>query len=326
MYEILISVIACYGTAAVVVHLAKRSTARKAQAESHYILMTQDDESQLEHCIRSLQAHSRRSGKSMRITIWDQGSKDDTVLIARYCGNGVSWVREPSELRSPQETVITAGVEPEPTAAKGRLDSLSAEGELESTAVKGKLDSVSVEGKRESTVVKGKLESVSAEGKRDSVPAESSFERESILAESSFERESLHDFDVREFGISGVGLPVTKLDDSERELIERSSEGVEPLESTPQPRGETEAGPDALGDTQGHGAADGSRIVTSHGGTPLRSGKVLSSEGKEKILWSLRFYGIISESDQPVMIDLKNIEDLNKLPFRANQEVKGYGR
>ncbi|OXM14139.1 hypothetical protein [Paenibacillus herberti] len=271
MYEILISVIACYGTAAVVVHLAKRSAARKAQAESHYILMTQDDESQLEHCIRSLQAHSRRSGTSMRITIWDQGSKDDTVLIARYCGNGVSWVREPSELRSPQETVSTA---------------------------------------------EGKLASDSAEGKLESVPAE-----------GSFERESLHDFDGREPAISATGLSATKLDDSQRELIESGSEGGESLEATLQPRGEGEADPGGFENTQGHGAGhgatDGSKVFTSHGGTPLRS---LSSEGKEKILWSLRFYGIISESDQPVMIDLKNIEDLSKLPFRATQDDKGYGR
>lgn len=95
MYEILIGVIACYGAAAATVHLLKTSAVRRSQAGEHYIIMTRDDESQLEHCIRSLQAYSRRAGLPMRITIWDLGSTDDTAGIASRCGDEVVWLKLP---------------------------------------------------------------------------------------------------------------------------------------------------------------------------------------------------------------------------------------
>ncbi|MCM3747556.1 hypothetical protein M3223_09325 [Paenibacillus pasadenensis] len=95
MYEILIGVIACYGAAAATVHLLKTSAVRRSRNGEHYIIMTRDDESQLEHCIRSLQAYSRRSGLPMRITIWDLGSTDDTAGIASRCGDEVVWLKLP---------------------------------------------------------------------------------------------------------------------------------------------------------------------------------------------------------------------------------------
>lgn len=82
MYEILLGVIGCYGAAVAVVHLARLLRAKSPRRDRHYILVTRNDESRLESCIRSLLLFSRQSGTSVRITVFDQGSSDDTAPIA----------------------------------------------------------------------------------------------------------------------------------------------------------------------------------------------------------------------------------------------------
>ena len=82
MYEILLGVVGCYGAAVAVVHLARLLRAKSPRRDRHYILLTRNDESRLESCIRSLLLFSRQSGTSVRITVFDQGSTDDTAPIA----------------------------------------------------------------------------------------------------------------------------------------------------------------------------------------------------------------------------------------------------
>ncbi|PLT48420.1 hypothetical protein B8V81_0552 [Paenibacillus pasadenensis] len=92
MYEILIGVIACYGAAVATVHLFWRRASRRPQSESHFILLTRDDETVIEHCLRSLQSHARKSGIPVKITVWDQGSQDGTAEIVRRWNGSIQWV------------------------------------------------------------------------------------------------------------------------------------------------------------------------------------------------------------------------------------------
>ncbi|ASS67243.1 MULTISPECIES: hypothetical protein [unclassified Paenibacillus] len=92
MIDILLGVIGCYGVAAAAVHMASYVMAKVPRADKHYILMTRNDELRLEGCIRSLHRFSKLTGTSVRITVWDRGSTDDTAFIATRFGDGIRLV------------------------------------------------------------------------------------------------------------------------------------------------------------------------------------------------------------------------------------------
>ncbi len=92
MIDILLGVIGCYGVAAAAVHMASYVMAKVPHADKHYILMTRNDELRLEGCIRSLHRFSKLTGTSVRITVWDRGSTDDTAFIATRFGDGIRLV------------------------------------------------------------------------------------------------------------------------------------------------------------------------------------------------------------------------------------------
>lgn len=92
----MLTIIAIYGMGIVLVHwhfARTRSLCRIAGlgkhanggADSeHYLLISDDNQHQIEWILRSLLLHSWIKGKDIRISVLDQGSSDDTIDIVRH--------------------------------------------------------------------------------------------------------------------------------------------------------------------------------------------------------------------------------------------------
>lgn len=73
-----------YGLAALLVHILHRRFLRRASkgaSEMHYILITRNHENQMEWYVRALSWYARLRGESIRVTVLDQASQDDTLAI-----------------------------------------------------------------------------------------------------------------------------------------------------------------------------------------------------------------------------------------------------
>ncbi|MGU3471512.1 hypothetical protein ACLBWT_10230 [Paenibacillus sp. D51F] len=129
MIDILLGVIGCYGVAAAAVHMASYVMAKVPHADKHYILMTRNDELRLEGCIRSLHRFSKLTGTSVRITVWDRGSTDDTAFIATRFGDGIRLVTV-SDMDSGNNRERTEE-QPESDSERSRMGTVGSEaGEL----------------------------------------------------------------------------------------------------------------------------------------------------------------------------------------------------
>ncbi|MCM3079644.1 glycosyltransferase family 2 protein [Brevibacillus invocatus] len=86
MADFLIWLLAAFGCSSLLVMLLERVTDRmSSSAESpdeNYRLLIRDSEQVLEGVIRSLLFRSYWSGKSIRITLQDEGSTDDSLKMA----------------------------------------------------------------------------------------------------------------------------------------------------------------------------------------------------------------------------------------------------
>ncbi|QJC53785.1 hypothetical protein HGI30_21165 [Paenibacillus albicereus] len=292
MYEILIGVIACYGAAAAAVHLARRKAAGRTPSESHFILLTRDDEPVIEHCLRSLEAHARKSGIPVRITVWDQGSQDGTGEIVRRWKGAILWVGpEMSRMRDEDEERRTAAA---PHAGAGREEA-EAQGDCQGQGREEAEAQGDCQGQgREAAETQGDCqgqgrEAAEAQGKckGQGRGTEEAFGGQLPAEEPEVEREHEPELEPGQKGRPG----------SER----GSEEGGAADIGWPNPEQDEEPG--------SHAAASP--------GAPARGCKEDSNprSGREQILWSLRAWGIVSERDQPILIDMKNVEDWSKLPF-----------
>jgi hypothetical protein len=83
MMEGLLWILGSYGACVVAVHISHAWFRRcKGRGKPrHYVLITRNNEKQVEWYIRSLFMYSLLKGKEIKITIIDESSKDDTLAI-----------------------------------------------------------------------------------------------------------------------------------------------------------------------------------------------------------------------------------------------------
>jgi hypothetical protein len=74
-------IIGTYFCSVIVIHLAYSRLGSHDVEAKHYVLYTLDNQSHIEWIIRSLIVFHWLQGKSISITIIDEGSSDDTVAI-----------------------------------------------------------------------------------------------------------------------------------------------------------------------------------------------------------------------------------------------------
>lgn len=71
----------CYGLALLFVHLWHRRFSGNRTSEPHFVLVTKNNQQHIEWVVRSLVWAARLRGKSIRISVLDDGSSDETAAI-----------------------------------------------------------------------------------------------------------------------------------------------------------------------------------------------------------------------------------------------------
>ncbi|GAA4873922.1 hypothetical protein GCM10023310_61970 [Paenibacillus vulneris] len=71
-----------YAASIALVHWCYRRRRRTGRNETHFLLVTHNNENQVEWYIRSLLFFSRFKGRDVHLTIADEGSTDETLAIA----------------------------------------------------------------------------------------------------------------------------------------------------------------------------------------------------------------------------------------------------
>ncbi|MEF2968069.1 hypothetical protein V3851_19755 [Paenibacillus sp. M1] len=77
-------ILLCYGSAAVLVHFMYGFLPRKRPENGkklHYILVTHNHGNQMEWYLRALSWYARLHGESIKVTVLDEASRDDTLAI-----------------------------------------------------------------------------------------------------------------------------------------------------------------------------------------------------------------------------------------------------
>lgn len=78
----LFAIIACYLLTAVLLHTYGRQfRRRKGRKSSHVVLITKNNQTQIEWYVRSLYFFSKFKGRQIDTTVLDEGSTDDTLRI-----------------------------------------------------------------------------------------------------------------------------------------------------------------------------------------------------------------------------------------------------
>lgn len=77
----LLSIIGCYGISIALIHLLFGFRNRRSKKPTNVVLVTRNNQSQIEWVIRSMFFFSRMKGKQVRATIIDEGSSDETREI-----------------------------------------------------------------------------------------------------------------------------------------------------------------------------------------------------------------------------------------------------
>jgi hypothetical protein len=77
----LLAIMACYGAAVVLLHWCYRRVRHRAGKASHVVLITNNNQSQIEWYLRSLYFFSSFKGRRIDTTVLDEGSTDDTLRI-----------------------------------------------------------------------------------------------------------------------------------------------------------------------------------------------------------------------------------------------------
>lgn len=79
-------ILLCYSMAAIAVHAMYRWHVHrhpKSVKRVHYVLITQNHENQMEWVLRALHWYSKMKGIALRVTLLDNESNDDTLVIAQ---------------------------------------------------------------------------------------------------------------------------------------------------------------------------------------------------------------------------------------------------
>lgn len=86
MWPIVFGVVGCYAAAVLGIHLVFRRWRKRKESSRHYVLMAADHEREMEWVLRSIQWYGIRTGVDVRVTVVDEGSRDDTLRIAGVLG------------------------------------------------------------------------------------------------------------------------------------------------------------------------------------------------------------------------------------------------
>ncbi|HEY0827904.1 MAG TPA: hypothetical protein VGE40_07415 [Bacilli bacterium] len=94
MIEGFLLIVGCYGVCVALVHLFHQRSQQQNRSQQHnprpskpkphvphYVLITHNNQMQVEWYLRSLLIYSKMRGQSLKITIIDEGSQDDTLAI-----------------------------------------------------------------------------------------------------------------------------------------------------------------------------------------------------------------------------------------------------
>ncbi|MBB3110502.1 hypothetical protein FHS18_002569 [Paenibacillus phyllosphaerae] len=117
MIQILLWVLGCYILAALCVHIAFRISAKKKR-EAHYVLVAGNEEERMEWYMRALRQHAYVHGKELQVTVLDDGSRDDTLRIAKLferegmkvtVAGGTGWLEESGSHGQGQAQPIQGG-------------------------------------------------------------------------------------------------------------------------------------------------------------------------------------------------------------------------
>src|SRR5690606_35280098 len=73
----------------------RKTVSSLRQAPRRYILISHENQQQIEWILRSLLFYSWLKGKEVMITVWDEGSSDDTLkIVERFVGRGIVSMRK----------------------------------------------------------------------------------------------------------------------------------------------------------------------------------------------------------------------------------------
>ncbi|MFH5187576.1 glycosyltransferase family A protein [Paenibacillus sp. TAB 01] len=78
----LLWILGIYAASIALVHWYYRDQRRKLRAVTQVLLITHNNQAQIEWYIRSLYFFSRLKGRDIHVTLADEGSSDDTLAIA----------------------------------------------------------------------------------------------------------------------------------------------------------------------------------------------------------------------------------------------------
>lgn len=81
MIESVFIIIGCYLFSAAMVHAVHRWNPHWQRSSIHYVLVTKDSEARAELVLRAISLYAWLCGKEARITVVDEGSKDQTLDI-----------------------------------------------------------------------------------------------------------------------------------------------------------------------------------------------------------------------------------------------------
>ena len=77
----LLWIVGCYGISIAVLHLLYETRKRRAPVAARVLLITHNNQTQIEWYIRSLFFASRIKGRNIAATVLDEGSTDETLRI-----------------------------------------------------------------------------------------------------------------------------------------------------------------------------------------------------------------------------------------------------
>ncbi|MBM7566486.1 glycosyltransferase family A protein [Paenibacillus sacheonensis] len=83
MIAVLLCIVGCYVLAAAVIFILAAMRRGRERSAKHYVLLAGNEGQRMEWYMRSLHRFSHLTGTDVKVTVVDNGSKDDTLRIAR---------------------------------------------------------------------------------------------------------------------------------------------------------------------------------------------------------------------------------------------------
>lgn len=111
----LLTIFGVYGLSVLLMHLVYWGCRHKMAEPFQYVLVTKDNQLQIEWYLRWLLFFSKLKGRDVRIVVFDQGSSDDTLSIvqrlARIHTRGIQIILVESERKDAEKLLHLAGRE-----------------------------------------------------------------------------------------------------------------------------------------------------------------------------------------------------------------------